>query len=72
MIASSDVSHERFAELINGDFIRWVNATPGVMVEVEQHEQGDAYLLVALPGIGIGDDGLDRLQAATERMLLAF
>jgi hypothetical protein len=72
VIASSDLEHERFAELIGGEFIRWANANKGVMVEVERHEQGDAYLLVALPGIGIGDAGLDRLQAATERMLLEF
>jgi hypothetical protein len=39
---------------------------------VERSEQGDAALLVALPGIGIGDEGLDRLLAATEHVVGSF
>jgi hypothetical protein len=39
---------------------------------VERSEHGGAALLVALPGIGIGDEGRDRLLAATEHVVGLF
>jgi hypothetical protein len=72
VIASSDVDDDRFAELVGSDLISLMNANTDLLVEVERSEQGDAALLVALPGIGIGDHGLDRLLAATEHVVGLF
>jgi len=72
VIASSDVDNDRFAELVGNDLISLMNANTDLLVEVERSEQGDAALLVALPGIGIGDQGLDRLLAATEHVVGFF
>jgi hypothetical protein len=59
-------------ELVGSDLISLMNANTDLLVEVERSEQGDAALLVALPGIGIGDEGLDRLLAATEHVVGSF
>jgi hypothetical protein len=72
VIASSDVDNDRFAELVGSDLISLMNANTDLLIEVERSEQGDAALLVALPGIGIGDEGLDRLLAATEHVVGSF
>ena len=72
VIASSDFDNDRFAELVGSDLISLMNANTDLLVEVERSEQGDAALLVALPGIGIGDQGLDRLLAATEHVVGLF
>src|SRR4029079_4203586 len=72
VIASSDLDNDRFAELVGSDLISLMNANTDLLVEVERSEQGDAALLVALPGIGIGDQGLDRLLAATEHVVGLF
>src|SRR6478736_473107 len=72
VIASSDLDNERFAELVGSDLISLMHANTDLLVEVERSEQGDAALLVALPGIGIGDEGLDRLLAATEHVVGLF
>src|SRR6476660_7179771 len=72
VIASSDLDNERFAELVGNDLISLMNANTDLLVEVERSELGDAALLVALPGIGIGDEGLDRLLAATEHVVGLF
>src|SRR5690242_15721052 len=58
--------------LLGSDLISLMNANTDLLVEVERSEQGDAALLVALPGIGIGDQGLDRLLAATEHVVGLF
>ena len=59
-------------ELVGSDLISLMNANTDLLVEVERSDQGGAALLVALPGIGIGDEGLDRLLAATEHVVGLF
>jgi hypothetical protein len=69
VIASSDLDDARCDELIGslGDVLA---GSPDLMIEVEHDaDSGVTSLLVALPGIGIGDERLSALQAACERAL---
>jgi hypothetical protein len=71
VIASSDLDEAGVADVIAP--LRPILASlPDLLIEVESHDGVGSWLLVAHPGIGIGDERLDALHAACGRALAAL
>jgi hypothetical protein len=72
VIAASAIPDRQLAELFTPDLVAWwLEQRPELSVDIEDHDRV-GYLSVAHAGLGIGDDGLDRLLAQTTHLLSVF
>jgi hypothetical protein len=73
IVASRDISDEQLEAVLTPDLIEWwVAQDPEVILDIEDHGEEGGFLTVARLGMGIGDEGLSRLQAQAARLVQAF
>jgi hypothetical protein len=73
VIASNDITDDQLRTLFTDDIVDWwLDQTPELIVDVEDHHDHGGYLAVAHLGIGIGDDQLTALYEQAERVLAAY
>ena len=73
IVAARGIRDEQLEAVFTPELIEWwVSQDPEVLLDIEDHGEEGGFLTVARLGMGIGDEGLSRLQAQTARLLKAF
>ena len=73
IVASRDIPDEQLAAVLTPELVEWwVSQDPEVLLDIEDHGEAGGFLTVARLGMGIGEEGLSRLQAQTAHLVNAF